>query len=754
MLNTQFKSVVLTAAISTIIAHCANATPVTALASDSLVEASSVGVHLGVTGSGYGGVYQNRFPEVRDKLVELGVRNVRDGNSTAATISRMQELGALGIKTIYVLDANGGTKANSTYWANGGNYVIDDFIKNQLGVNNIAALELPNELNLFYIYEKWHNASEPLSNDPASSLYWGEYIKAVAQDTYATMKGDPATANIPIIGPSFSNEASYHVAGDLSAYVDYGNVHHYLAGRHPGTGGWGNNGYGSIDWVYNYCAAVTASGKPVAMTEGGYSTATSGGTSFVNETIHGKYLPRLLFNHFNKGTRWISPYEFINRGTNLAVSEDNFGLLRNDTTLSPKPAYTALKSVLNLLKDQGPAFTPAALDYTLSGSTSNIRQTLLQKRDGDFYLCLWIEKSCYDPNTGVVTTIPNQSITLTVPANIGTATVYSLDDTSALSSAAALISSGQISLSIPDKITIVKLTPAAANGTGLRGQYYAGNNFNNLVTARIDPTVNFNWGSGALVTGSGTDNYTVRWVGEVQAAQTGAYTFTTTTDDGARLWVNNMLLVDKFVSQSGVAWSGTINLTAGVKYPLTMEFLELEGNASAKLEWLRPGQTVKEIVPQIQLYPAPISTIGTGTGLKGQYYSGNNFNTLLTTRTDPTVNFNWSGGSAMSSVGPDNFSVRWTGQIQALASGNYTFTTTTDDGVRLYIGDLQTPLIDKWLNQNATWSVTKMLVAGQKYDIQMDYYESTGGATAKLQWIHPDQTGLQIVPQSQFYPAP
>ncbi len=754
MLNTKFKSVVLTAVISAAIGQSVNAAPVTARASDSLVEASSVGVHLGVTGSGYGGVYQNRFPEVRDKLVELGVRNVRDGNSTAGTISRMQELGALGIKTIYVLDANGGTKANSTYWANGGNYVINDFIKNQLGVNNIAALELPNELNLFYTYEKWHNASEPLSNDPASPLYWGEYIKAVAQDTYATMKGDPATANIPIIGPSFSNEASYHVAGDLSAYVDYGNVHHYLAGRHPGTGGWGNNGYGSIDWVYNYCAAVTASGKPVAMTEGGYSTATSGGTSFVNETIHGKYLPRLLFNHFNKGTRWISPYEFINRGTNLAVSEDNFGLLRNDATLSPKPAYNALKSVLNLLKDQGLAFTPAALDYTLSGSTSNIRQTLLQKRDGSFYLCLWIEKSCYDPNTGVVTAIPNQSVTLTVPANIGTATVYSLDDTGALSSAAATISSGQISLSVPDKITIVKLTPAAANGTGLRGQYYAGNNFNNLVTTRIDPTVNFNWGSGASVTGSGTDNYTVRWVGEVQATQTGAYSFTTTTDDGARLWVNNTLLVDKFVSQSGVTWSGTINLTAGVKYPITMEFLEVAGNASAKLEWLRPGQTVKEIVPQIQLYPAPITTNGTGTGLKGQYYNGNNFNTLVTTRTDPTVNFNWSTGSAMSSVGPDNFSVRWTGKIQALASGTYTFTTSTHDGVRLYIGDLQTPLIDKWLSQNATWSATKTLVAGQKYDIQMDYYESTGGATAKLQWIHPDQTGLQIVPQSQLYPAP
>ncbi len=72
----------------------------------------------------------------------------------------------------------------------------------------------------------------------------------------------------------------------------------------------------------------------------------------------------------------------------------NFGLLRNDG--SEKPAYKALKNLLNLLKDPGSSFTPGSLDYVLGGDTENVRHTLLQKADGKFYLILWQEVSGYN----------------------------------------------------------------------------------------------------------------------------------------------------------------------------------------------------------------------------------------------------------------------------------------------------------------------------------------------------------------------
>ena len=149
--------------------------------------------------------------------------------------------------------------------------------------------------------------------------------------------------------------------------------------------------------------------------------------------------------------------------------------------------------------------------------------------------------------------------------------------------------------------------------------------------------------------------------------------------------------------------------------------------------------------------------VGNGTGLTGRYYSGKNFDTLLQSRTDATVDFDWSNvaPSGIGSIGATNYSVRWTGQVQAQEGGSYTFRITTDDGMRLWIGDTTgTALIDKWFDQGATpYTTTLTLVAGQKYNIKLDYYQGGGGAVAQLAWKRPGQSNFVVVPQSQLYPT-
>ena len=77
---------------------------------------------------------------------------------------------------------------------------------------------------------------------------------------------------------------------------------------------------------------------------------------------------------------------------------------------------------------------------------------------------------------------------------------------------------------------------------------------------------------------------------------------------------------------------------------------------------------------------------GTGSGLTGTYFTGSNFSGTSVTRGDGTVDFDWGQGSPFSGISVDNFSVRWTGQVQAQFSEIYTFTTLSDDGVRLWVG--------------------------------------------------------------------
>ena len=121
------------------------------------------------------------------------------------------------------------------------------------------------------------------------------------------------------------------------------------------------------------------------------------------------------------------------------------------------------------------------------------------------------------------------------------------------------------------------------------------------------------------------------------------------------------------------------------------------------------------------------------------------------TRVDPTVNFSWGLGSPTPLMTADGFVIRWTGTITAPVSGTYVFSTVSDDGARLWVNNQQ--LINHWQEHTEATDtgVAVTLQAGQKYSIRLEYYESGGPATIKLQWAYPG-VGTQIIPQSVLNP--
>ncbi|MES2454912.1 MAG: PA14 domain-containing protein [Bacteroidota bacterium] len=97
------------------------------------------------------------------------------------------------------------------------------------------------------------------------------------------------------------------------------------------------------------------------------------------------------------------------------------------------------------------------------------------------------------------------------------------------------------------------------------------------------------------------------------------------------------------------------------------------------------------------------------------------------------------------------FYVRWTGQILPRHSQTYKFSTISDDGVRLWIGDKK--LIDRWEEKGRSEDAgTITLEAGKRYDITMEFYQNGSGAQAHLFWESPDQQ-REIVPSSQLFPT-
>ena len=144
--------------------------------------------------------------------------------------------------------------------------------------------------------------------------------------------------------------------------------------------------------------------------------------------------------------------------------------------------------------------------------------------------------------------------------------------------------------------------------------------------------------------------------------------------------------------------------------------------------------------------------IGNGTGLSANYYAGMNFNARKLMRTDETVDFDWAFGSPDASVPIDQYSVRWTGEIQPIYSEMYTFHINSDNGRRVWINDVL--IIDKWISDwNIDYTGQIYLEAGRKYKIKIEYFEEVGGANIVLKWESARQF-LQVVPKSQLYPKP
>jgi hypothetical protein len=127
--------------------------------------------------------------------------------------------------------------------------------------------------------------------------------------------------------------------------------------------------------------------------------------------------------------------------------------------------------------------------------------------------------------------------------------------------------------------------------------------------------------------------------------------------------------------------------------------------------------------------------------MKGEYFNNADFTSLQLTRTDAQVNFDWGTGSPHASIGADTFSVRWSGVLLVPETGSYTFSTLNSDGVRLYINGV--PAINQFTDQSTHWNdgTPIPLTEGQLVDIQMDYYENTGSAVAKLKWTGPSFAG-------------
>lgn len=385
---------------------------------------NSIGVntHLNYFDRTYGD-----FQRVKTKLQSIGIRHLRDGIHfqdrpyNELVYGRWADLGAIGIRFDAVIDPR--SKLGP---------LTPDLLERaeQLSNHSIEAFEGPNELDISGI-PGW----PAIDRDSTKSLF-----KAVRKL--------PAADRVEIFGPSLAFAKRGIDVGNLARYIDAGNLHPYPAGRMP------SDVFPSqLEW------ARTVSGtKRIVVTESGYHNALNDHSDqpAVSEDAAAKYIPRLLLENFSKGIERTYLYELFDEASDPSLSNNqlHWGLVRADG--SDKPAFLAVKRLINILASTGAPAHFDTLEWSIDSTAPQIHHLLLQKANGELDLVFWQEVTSYDIRGQRDIVVPPIVTVLTLDRRVRSATLY--QPSIAAKPTGVYSDTRTIPLAIPDHPLIVRLS--------------------------------------------------------------------------------------------------------------------------------------------------------------------------------------------------------------------------------------------------------------------------------------------------------
>ena len=223
----------------------------------------------------------------------------------------------------------------------------------------------------------------------------------------------------------------------------------------------------------------------------------------------------------------------------------------------------------------------------------------------------------------------------------------------------------------------VAALPTPINFNGWRGEYFDNPSLEGEPAhTRDDEYINFNWGETPPAPGVPATNFSVRWTISRKNVAAGVYRFTARFDNGMRVWLDYVLIIDQW--HDGSVRDATVNVEAVAgNHIVRVEYYHLDGPAVAQIK-----------VEDVQNFP----------DWKAEYFDQPNFNNppLLVTN-EKEINYNWGPNSPAPGIIPDNnFAVSWT-RGAYVDEGTYKVIIYVEGGVRLWLdGQI---VLDSWNEQ-------------------------------------------------------
>jgi hypothetical protein len=235
---------------------------------------------------------------------------------------------------------------------------------------------------------------------------------------------------------------------------------------------------------------------------------------------------------------------------------------------------------------------------------------------------------------------------------------------------------------------------------------------------RYEKSLTLNWGWESPGAGISRDNFSVRLTRDVWFTG-GTYRFTFRSDDGLRLWINDVLMIDSWREQAA-SWLETDHYVPAGVNRVRIEYYELAGIALLQIGWDKVEAGA--------------------TWLAGYYNNMELTGDPVLTRSDAAIDFDWGSGSPGAAVPSDRFSARWHRNL-GFEAGTYRFYASADDGVRIFVdGQL---ILNAWVKQKLpnTHQADITLSQGQ-HAVVIEYFEEGGESAVHVWWTRLDAVAL------------
>jgi hypothetical protein len=398
---------------------------------------------------------------------------------------------------------------------------------------------------------------------------------------------------------------------------------------------------------------------------------------------------------------------------------------------------------------------------------STLQGTLIGEIDYTYNLATWQSAMGYDINsTKSPKTISNKSdlrfeynpTSSSKTISLGASYIdmnnqtYNGSITLAPYTSAALIKNGE---TIAGTLLPAVYPSNTVNGVDYKyyesGSYVSVPSFDGLTPVKTGESDNFD-----ISLANRSTAYSFNFTGYIDVPSDGQYTFYTTSDDGSKLYIDNVLVVDNDGLKSATEKSGVIGLKAG-KHVISVGYFQQSGDNVLSVSYAGPGLS-KQNIPNSSLFRVSVSTSSllpavnpsnTVNGLDYKYYEAGSYSSVPS----------FSGLTPVKSGTIDNFDIslanrstaysfNFTGYIDVPSDGQYTFYTISDDGSNLFIDGVL--VVDNdGLHSAKEGSGIIGLKAG-KHSISVGYFQQGWDNTLNVSYSG-SGVSKQKVPNSSLY---